>query len=475
MKRFAPILLVLWALARAAVGQNIDMSTLPERDSVQLTIYNAEDLTLVRETRHITVRKGENQLQFSWANTLIDPSSVLLRFPDRDRGLEVIDTRLPFDRPQVLYWTVQASFDGQAIAEISYFTSGISWAADYVGMVHVDEKGMALEGFVTITNGSGEDYENASVRMVVGTINLVERIAELARRGTVPGDPGHAGATHEDLSRTQALRSELEAGSKYRFGGGSGGLAEDKADRKEIVKEGLSEYFIFTVPGEETVRNGWSKRMRLFAPDEGKKVPFRIEYRYRPQEYGEELVRMFLVRNDTASTLGTSPLPDGAVRLFRRTSDDGLSVLAFLQTKYVPIGQEFEFNLGRDPQVILERLVMERSRDEFWFRRGNDEKLLSPTKGDRIDPSYAMAGWDDHAKRVERVRNYRGEAITVAWRFGLDGDVRFVSALSPTLFDYRTPEFTTSVAAGETKDLGYEVIARQGTNAKQSHVELVNR
>jgi hypothetical protein len=63
----------------------------------------------------------------------------------------------------------------------------------------------------------------------------------------------------------------------------------------------------------------------------------------------------------------------------------------------------------------------------------------------------------------------------VAWRFGLDGDVRFVSALSPTLFDYRTPEFTTSVAAGETKDLGYEVIARQGTNAKQSHVELVNR
>jgi hypothetical protein len=459
-------LVVAFGVTGAGVAQNIDVSTLPARDSVQLTIYNGEDLTLVRETRHVTVRKGHNELQFSWANTLIDPTSLTLRFPEKDAGLELIDTRYPMDRPQVLYWTVESSRDGDAAVEIRYFTSGISWSADYVATVSPSETDMSLDGFVTITNNSGEDYENANVRMVVGTINLVEQIRKLAEtwnRILPPPPPAAptAGAPPAPASRGMPGK---RAATKAKM--------EAALDDKLIVKEGLSEYFIFTVPGEETVRNGWSKRMRLFAPDEGKKVPFRIEYRYRPQEYGEELVRMFLVRNDTASTLGTSPLPDGAVRLFRRTADDGLSVLAFLQTKYVPIGQEFEFNLGRDPQVILERLVMERSRDEFWFRRGNDEKLLSPTKGDRIDPSYAMAGWDDHARRVERIRNYRGEAITVAWRFGLDGDVRFVSGLSPTLFDYRTPEFTTSVAAGETKDLGYEVIVRQGSNAKQQNVTL---
>ena len=31
---------------------------------------------------------------------------------------------------------------------------------------------------------------------------------------------------------------------------------------KEIIKEGLSEYFIYTIEGTETVPNGWSKRMR---------------------------------------------------------------------------------------------------------------------------------------------------------------------------------------------------------------------
>ena len=39
-------------------ARNVDLSTVPKRDSVQLTIYNSEDLTLVRETRTVTFKKG---------------------------------------------------------------------------------------------------------------------------------------------------------------------------------------------------------------------------------------------------------------------------------------------------------------------------------------------------------------------------------------------------------------------------------
>ena len=41
-----------------------------------------------------------------------------------------------------------------------------------------------IDGFVRVQNNSGEDYENAEVRLVVGTINLVEKIAQLARIST---------------------------------------------------------------------------------------------------------------------------------------------------------------------------------------------------------------------------------------------------------------------------------------------------
>ena len=45
-------------LAGPAEAKNVDLSTVPDRDTVQLTIYNSEDLTLVRETRKISFKKG---------------------------------------------------------------------------------------------------------------------------------------------------------------------------------------------------------------------------------------------------------------------------------------------------------------------------------------------------------------------------------------------------------------------------------
>src|SRR4051794_38793644 len=89
---------------QALRAQNIDLSTVPQRNSVQLTIYNSEDITLVRETRLVTFKKGANPLQFSWANTLIDPSSVELRFLKHADKLVVRDTTFPHDKPQMLYW-----------------------------------------------------------------------------------------------------------------------------------------------------------------------------------------------------------------------------------------------------------------------------------------------------------------------------------------------------------------------------------
>ena len=53
--------------------------------------------------------------------------------------------------------------------------------------------------------------------------------------------------------------------------------------------------------------------MRRF---EAKQAPLKIQYRYRPQEYGENLVRMYLLTNNEDSKLGTTPLPDGVVRRF---------------------------------------------------------------------------------------------------------------------------------------------------------------
>ena len=212
-------------------------------------------------------------------------------------------------------------------------------------------------------------------------------------------------------------------------------LAES-VEAKEIVKEGLSEYFIYTIEGEETVPNGWSKRLRLF---DSLAVPFDTVYRYRPAEYGDQLVRLFILTNDEESGLGSTPLPDGDVRLFRENGNDGLSYLVQHHTKYVPIGQKIELNLGRDREVIHEWIKMDHHRDNFWFREGSSRRYYSPDQGQTIKPNYTVAGWDEHEQWVERIRNYRDEPIKVEIRRSFYGHVIFTSELDPKLYDYQSP------------------------------------
>lgn len=457
-------LLTLLLAASALLARNIDLSTVPTRNTVQLTIYNSDDLTLVRETRAVTFKKGINPLQFSWANTLIDPTSVELKFLTQPDRLDVLDTTYPHDKPQMLYWNVQSDFDGEATIQITYFTSGISWSADYVCIADKQEQAMGFEGFVRVTNHSGEDYENAQVRLVVGTINLVEKIAQLAQVG---------------MDQVKDLRDEDRRGMKQKvareaFDRPAAGAAPLPATappaEKEIIKEGLSEYFLYTIEGTETIRHGWSKRMRSF---EGQTVPFRIQYRYRPAEYGDQLVRMYLLTNDKQSKLGVTPLPDGIVRVFRQNDRTGLSYLVQQQIKYVPIGDKIELNLGRDPNVIFELVKLRMFRDNLWMRlHGADLYRRVDDGALRIEPNSSVAGWDDHTIYNQRIRNYTAKPIDVEIRRSYDGHIIFRSALNPTLYDYRTVQYQTQLAPAAKADLLYEIIQHQGYNAKQNNVTL---
>jgi hypothetical protein len=458
------VLLTVIAAATCA-ARNVDLSTVPKRNTVQLTIYNSEDLTLVRETRAVTFKRGINPLQFSWANTLIDPTSVELRFLSQPEKLDVVDTTFPHEKPQMLYWNVRSDFDGEAAIEITYFTSGISWSSDYVCVADKAEKEMKFEGFVRVTNRSGEEYEDAQVRLVVGTINLVEKIAQLAQVSLADVDRLAKGERRRWGEAAAKKAMELPESPPLSLAAGLPASAP-----KQIIKEGLSEYFIYTIEGTETILNGWSKRMRSF---EGGSVPFKIQYRYRPQEYGDQLVRMYLLTNDKPSKLGTTPLPDGVVRVFRDNGRDGLSYLTQQTIKYLPIGDKIELNLGPDPSVIFELVKLKAYRDNIWLQlRGANVFKQVGQPGVQIDVNATVAGWDDHEVYSQRVRNYTSKPIELEVRRSFDGHVVFQSGLKPILHDYRTVQFTASVDAGKKADLLFQLLRHQGRNGKQNNVTL---
>jgi hypothetical protein len=437
MRPLLALLPLLLALG-AARGENVDLVTLPDRASVQLTIYNSEDLTLVKETRWLTLKRGSNRLQFSWANTLIDPTSVEFRPLERTGEIEVADTVFPGSKPQHLVWNIESRFEGQVRVEVSYFTSGLTWSMDYEATTDAAEERMDVQGFVRVYNASGEDYEGAEIRLIVGTINLVEKIADLARRQGIP-------MPAEPSPEFSKMRAE---GAKAAFD-----QARDRMEERAIVKEGLSEYFMFSVEGRETVANGWSKRMRAV---DAKEKPFAIVYRMREHQYGPRPVRFFVWTNDKAHGLGESPLPDGIVRVFRRDAGDALSFLGAQGVRYVPVDAPIEINLGPDDLVVHEAQRSATERFNFTFQHPHDR----------------VAGWDERVKWVTTVRNYRERPIAFELQRVWEGDVEYASEMKTTLFDFRTIDARFEVAPRGSVPYPATVLVHQGANARQAQVLL---
>jgi len=180
-------LLFCWVGAR--VPAKVDLVTLPERGDTQLTIYNSADLTLVRETRALPLTQGLNELQFGWANTLIDPTSLEMIPKEKAGAIELLEQTYPPRTQGVGVWRIQSKVSGDVPFEITYFASGIRWRAFYMATLTRDEKTLRLQGYVRVSNQSGEDYPEAQTRLIVGKINTVDEIAALAQRQAPYGIP----------------------------------------------------------------------------------------------------------------------------------------------------------------------------------------------------------------------------------------------------------------------------------------------
>jgi len=371
------------------VSAAVDLVTIPRREGVQLTIYNSEDVTMVREHRMLTVKRGVNRIQFSWANTLIDPTSIDFRILDHQDAVDLIDTTFPAGRNDALQWNVQSGIDGKLPVEIRYFTSGITWTADYVGIANEDETKLDVTGYVRVLNNSGELYDNAQTRLVVGTINLVEKIAELARQ-PAPGDDA-------GLPRSY---SELSADAKTKYRAELGG-ALDRADKqasdddyakrpKSVVKEGLSEYFLFTIEGREDIKHAEPKRLVSMKVAE---VPLECFYKLTDRDGGTQFTKYYRFKNlklvDDAGAekelppmenLGLSPLPDGMVRLFSEYRNLDLAYVGGTTTKYVPIGDRVEVNVGHDPDLTIVRRLKDQQISNVVARQYKR----------RLDNTYVM-------------------------------------------------------------------------------------
>ncbi|MEO8680940.1 MAG: DUF4139 domain-containing protein [Vicinamibacterales bacterium] len=240
-----------------------------------------------------------------------------IRFP------ELPDTL--YSRP-TLIWTVQNDGAAKHRVEASYLATKLAWNADYVLTVSRDDKLGDVNGWVTLTNGSGTAFRNAKLQLVAGDLHRVQQ---------------QIGRMRYDEAKAVASPSA----------------------RENMAQESFSEYHLYTLGRKTTINNNQTKQVSML---EGTGVPVVKRYVVEGQSYYyqniqhpgapiKDVVQVYYqLKNEEKSGLGM-PMPAGNVRVYQEDSRGGVQFVGEDRIDHTPKDETLKLKIGDAFDVVCER------------------------------------------------------------------------------------------------------------------------
>ena len=217
---------------------------------------------------------------------------------------------------------------------------------------------------------------------------------------------------------------------------------------KEITKEGLSEYFLYTIEGTETIPNGWSKRLPSFTADE---VPVVNLYKFEQERYGNRVMRFLSFDNDEEHKLGETPIPGGLLKVYRTEDQQGhLSYAGQSNFKYIPVNEEVELNLGAVQNIVVEPKLMDYRTENYLFSSSGNIRGWDEVRTWKITVKNTRA----IPIKVEIKRNFR----TTYWDNQNEGDFGDYEK-----YDKDTVKYTLLLEPQTKQEFGYTLRTYHGT------------
>jgi hypothetical protein len=177
MRMIHPLTRVLALVA--AVGlvipaqARVKLITLPVRERVEIQLDHAH-ATLVEEERIVPLVAGTNQVDFSWANTSIDPGTIVFRvvgyegdFDGDAPEVNVLSVSYP-PGENALVWDVSSTHSGPVRVRISYLLGGLSKSFNYRAVAENDESTLALSRYIRVQNFANEQYDDTQIHAGFG-------------------------------------------------------------------------------------------------------------------------------------------------------------------------------------------------------------------------------------------------------------------------------------------------------------------
>jgi hypothetical protein len=224
-------------------------------------------------------------------------------------------------RPTLL-WLMESARALKHRLEVSYITRGLSWEANYVGLVNDKDTKMDVTGWVTLQNQSGTTYKDATVKLVAGEVQRVEEIPQMLRTMTT---------------------------------------AEGKV--APLKEESFFEYHLYTLDRRTTLRDRETKQITMFSvPGVSVTKKYIVwgqryyYYNYANTEKQKLPVGVYLeFENSRKNGLGLA-LPKGVFRLYKKDASGAEQFIGEDRIEHTPKDETVRVKVGNAFDIVAERV-----------------------------------------------------------------------------------------------------------------------
>lgn len=292
---YQPATLSPGSLARAYLGEMLGVM-LPAEDGTDAKVW--------REGRLVSLAGGPMvEVDGSLQTVALED----LRFPGVPSDLR---------REDALLIDVLSEDSGSTDIELGYLATGFSWQADYIARYDEAAGELALIAQASLSNNTGEGYEDAAISLVAGEINR--------QRGAPPIQPM--------MAEAMEMRADVAAMPK---------------------QEAAGDYYRYVLPGRVDLPANSLKQVTFL---EAARVPVERRYRLeglimqggnRGQVSGPMNATAELTFDNSESAGVGRPLPAGTWRVYGDSPEGGRLLLGEAGTGHLPEDAEVELLLGR--------------------------------------------------------------------------------------------------------------------------------
>jgi hypothetical protein len=310
------------------VEQNFDFDLLSPQALMQKAV--GETITLVRVNPATGAETRER------ARVLAANGGVVLQIGERievlrDDGLPV---RVIFDRvPEnlrarpTLSVSVESQRAGRRPLTLTYLTTGLGWAADYVALFDETAGRMDLQGWITLTNNSGTPFVNANTLLVAGAVG--QDPEQYYRNRGVP------------VTSSRISRAGTETASRERVG----------------------DFYVYPLPERTTIANAQTKQVSFL---DVAAAPATRGYEYRnawlhTSEQPESANSVLRFSSSREQGLGDA-LPAGTVRVYQRDARGNPQFVGESRIDHTPMGSQIGLTTGQAFDVKVRPVVQGRDR-----------------------------------------------------------------------------------------------------------------